>query len=168
MSSVYSAPPRTSYTLCDRLHPGHQQELGQCPNRTHPGLVPSWFSLMSSSDESTLAPTVGIIDASTSARRSKTLEVRLTASIIEKRIKNSSSSTGLIVIRGLRCRFRLLPRLLLLSDNFSYDETILLHQVTLVHHHSITFIRLATNVCWVRHLVSFLSSIRYFRVSTEI
>ena len=33
-------------------------------------------------------------------RQSKTLEVQLTASIIEKRIKNSSSSTGLIVIGG--------------------------------------------------------------------
>ena len=37
-------------------------------------------------------------------------------SIIEKRIKNSSSSTGLIIIKGLRRRFRLLPRLLL-RDN---------------------------------------------------
>ena len=74
----------------------------------------------------------------------------------------------LIFIRGRRRHFRLLPLLLLLSDFFSYDETILLRQVALVNHHSVTFVHLATSVCGIRLLVSFLSSIRYFRVSTEI
>ena len=68
--SSYSVSPRTSYILRHRLHLGHQQELGQCPNQTHPWLVlpsPSLFSSISSSDESTLASSVGIIDASITA-----------------------------------------------------------------------------------------------------
>ena len=167
--SSSSVPPCTSYFLRHRLHPGHQQEFDQCPNRTHPGLVPLPFMIFTH-------VILGLINPSSNRRhhrcfdrrRSKTLDVRLTASIIENCIKNNSN-TGLIVIRGLRRRLRLLPRLLLLmSDNFSYAETILIRQVAPVYHHFVTFFHLATSVCGVRHLVSFLSSIRYFRVSTEI
>ena len=96
--SSYS--PHTSYFLRYHLHTGHQQELGQCPNRTYPGLVPLSFMIF------THVILVWINPSSNcrhhrcfDLRRSKTLEVLLTASIIENCIKNSSS-TGLIIIRG--------------------------------------------------------------------
>ena len=138
------------------LHTGHQQVFGQCPNRTHPGLVPPPFH--------DFHPCYYLMNQPSSnhrhhrcfdLRRSKTLEVRLAACIIEKCIKNSSS-TGLIVIRELRRRFWLLPWLML-SDKFSYNETILLRQVAPVHHHFVTFVHLVTSVCVVRQLFSFLA-----------
>ena len=102
MSSTYRAPPlHTSYILRNRLNSGHQQELGRYPNWIHPGLVPLSFMIFTHVILGWINPSSnrshhGCFDL----RRSKTVEVRLTASIIEKRIKNSSSSTGLVVIGG--------------------------------------------------------------------
>ena len=111
MSSTYRAPPRTSYFLhftppadlldVDSGGEDEDSDDGECPNRTHPGLVPLSFTIF-------IQVILRWINPSSNRRHhrcfdlrwSKTLEVRLTASIIEKRIKNSSSSTGLIVIRG--------------------------------------------------------------------
>ena len=107
--SLYTVPPSpsTSYTLCHRLHAGHQQKLDQCPNRTHPRLVLLSFMIftMSSSDESTVAPTVGIIDASTSARakpsKSDSLLVSLkSASRTAAAARDSSSSGGSAATSG--------------------------------------------------------------------
>ena len=88
---------------------------------------------MSSSDESTLAPSVGIIDASTSARAKPSKSDSLLVSF-KSALRTAAAWTHRH--EGLHRRFRLLPRLLLLlSYNFSYDETILLRQVAPVYHH---------------------------------
>ena len=92
--------------------------------------------------------------------QSKTLEIRLTVSISENCIMNSSS-TGLIVIRGLCRRFRLLPRLLLLRRSFSVKSL----QSTTILSRSSTSPPVFTE-CAI--LFRFLGSIRFFRVSTEI
>ena len=88
-------------------HPGHQQELGQCPIRTYRGWSPSPspFSPMSSSDQSTLAPTIGIIDASTSTgakpSKSDSLLVSLkSASRTAAAARDSSSSGGSAAASG--------------------------------------------------------------------
>ena len=146
---LYSVPP-PPYFLRHHLHPCHQQELGQCPNRTHWGWSP--FMIFTHL-------ILGWINPSSKLRhhrcfdlcqrkpsKSDSLLVSLKSASRTAAARDSSSSGA-----SLPAPSALPQLLLLLSDNFSYYETILLRQVAPVHHHSVTFVHLATSVCGVRH-----------------